>query len=149
MISKPYIFSILLAILFFIGSFLRLIETIDIYLFDTYYIVRYDSLLKTLAAFFLIFAAVYKWLDKYFKVKLLTWLHILFTATILMLATWQIMSFNQSLALIEITSSGSSQYFAAYQKHLQLMLMIFILLQIFPALNIIISLLRIKNQTVK
>ena len=91
---------------------------------------------KFLAIFLFLLAIFYKYLNQYLKIKLLTWIHILLSILLPLAAFWYNYDFHKSLALIETTNNGSVDYILKHSSFINRILLVLILIQILPILNL-------------
>ena len=145
---KPHKVLLFAALLYLI-SIVFVHEKIEINLADIYFFIDYTLIVAFICGLLLIFAALYKYLKKYFSIKLLTWLHIILSIVLPFFAMWISHSFHKSLALIEMTDAGSMDYILNHQRTLHKLILTFIIIQILPLINLLVSLIRMKYSTAK
>ena len=145
---KPHKVLLFAALLYLI-SIVFVHEKIEIILADTYFFIDYTLIVAFVCGLLLIFAVLYKYLNKYFSIKLLTWLHIMLSIVLPVFAIWISHSFHKSLALIELTDIESMDYILHHQKKLNQIILTFIVIQTLPLFNVLVSLISMKYSTAK
>lgn len=145
---KPHKVLLFAALLYLI-SIVFVHEKIEIILADTYFFIDYTLIVAFVCGLLLIFAVLYKYLNKYFSIKLLTWLHIMLSIVLPVFAIWISHSFHKSLALIELTDIESMDYILNHQKKLNQIILTFIVIQTLPLFNVLVSLISMKYSTAK
>lgn len=145
---KPHKVLLFAALLYLI-SIVFVDQKIGINLAYTYFSIDYTLIVAFICGLLLIFAALYKYLNKYFSIKLLTWLHIMLSIVLPVFAIWISHSFHKSLALIELNDIEAMDYVLNHQKKLNQIILTFIVIQILPLINLLISLIRMKYSTAK
>jgi hypothetical protein len=145
---KPYQVLLFAALLYLI-SIVFVDQKIEINLAYTYFSIDYTLIVAFICGLLLIFAGLYKYLNKYFSIKLLTWLHIMLSIVLPFFAVWMSHSFHKSLALIELTDIESMDYILNHQKKLNQIILTFIVIQTLPLINVLVSLIRMKYSTAK
>ncbi|WP_231424268.1 hypothetical protein [Pedobacter sp. Leaf250] len=147
-IFKPYNVLAFAAISYLIST-VFVNHTIDINIADTYFFVNYAFIVAFICGFLITFAALYKFLNKYFSIKLLTWLHISLLIILPSIAVWISDAFHKSLALIETTDAETMDYILSHHKKLNIIFIIFIFIQILPVINFLISSIKKKYPSAK
>lgn len=148
-VIKPHNLLLIAAVLFFISCFLTTIETTDINFSDTYYVINFSHLLRMITILFLLFSAFYKFLQNYLIYKSLNWFHIVCSIILILTIFWTNYNFNKSLALIETTQNGSIEYYSQNALFVKRLILMLIILQIIPIINLVIGLIKKKSNSKK
>ena len=77
MIKRPYHLLLITAILLFILSFWHRKDSIDIHLYDTYFV--FSGVYYMMSFFFLLCWGIYRLTEKFLLTKYLTWFHVIIT----------------------------------------------------------------------
>lgn len=139
---KPHNFLLIAAILVIVISFFVSTQTVDINFVDAYYIVNFTSFLRIIAIFLLFFSLIYKFLQRNLAYQSLSWVHIISSILLIAIFIWVNYNFNKSLALIETTTQGSTNYYSENSLTINRIAFAFILIQILPILNLSIGLMK-------
>lgn len=139
---KPYYFLLSTAILFILASVLISPFELNFDILDTYIIIPVTQFLRYQAAGLLVFAAFYRYLNRYLLLKLLTWLHILSFIFLPLIFAWMSYSFNKSLAVVEISNQASASYFERNQQINNYIFLVLIAMQILPLFNLLYGIIK-------
>lgn len=143
MLSKPYSLLIFMALLLFVSSFIVSDRTVDIHLYDTYFVFDFAFVFWSLSLILFIYWLIYIVTKQVLYSRFLSWTHI--ATTILAVVVIVTSSIWGEYVSMPVKGSISFQDFKRYQRVsniITLNILSLILSQILYIVNLVVGLVR-------
>lgn len=135
-ISRPYNLLGLAGVLVILLSFFLADHTIDLHIYDTYYLIASSFLFTGIAILLMFFWIIYRAADQVLYSKILTWVHVIVTLLALLfilIAASQMYAFNEP----KYNSWTTINKFRSVNKLIMLASLVFGISQLLFAINIV------------